>query len=232
MTEELDAVFFDAGGTLWDVQPSPVEMFGKALSRRGANVELSSLAEARRKADWLFDKEFAKLTPSNEDEFWIRYDEFVLKELGLDMDAAELALELNDEIGSVMNKVESWTAFPDAHPLLAKLERRDLVVGLISNATVLARRVLDNLDMTKYFDHIVLSDEVRVRKPNPEIFWIAAKQAGVLPSRSLYIGDKLATDIVGARAAGFNAMLVDRANVFPDANVIKFRDLRSVQAYL
>jgi putative hydrolase of the HAD superfamily len=232
MTEELDAVFFDAGGTLWDVQPSPDEMLGRALSRRGANIDPKLVAEARRKADWLFDKEFAKLTDATEGRFWINYDQFVLKELGLDIDAAELASELNEEIGSVMNKVESWTAFPDAHPLLARLEKRDLVVGLISNATELARRVLDNLDMTKYFDHIVLSDEVKVRKPNPEIFWIAAKKAGVLPSRSLYIGDRLATDIVGARAAGFNAMLVDRTNVFPDANVIKFRDLRSVQAYL
>ena len=55
-----------------------------------------------------------------------------------------------------------------------------------------------------YFETRTVSEEVGVKKPNPEIFRYALRKAGALPEESLMIGDEMAVDIDGARAAGID----------------------------
>lgn len=58
--------------------------------------------------------------------------------------------------------------------------------------------------MEPYFETLTVSEEVGVKKPNPEIFRYALKKAGATPEESLMIGDEMAVDIDGARAAGID----------------------------
>lgn len=58
--------------------------------------------------------------------------------------------------------------------------------------------------MEPYFETRTVSEEVGVKKPNPEIFRYALKKAGASPEESLMIGDEMAVDIDGARAAGMD----------------------------
>lgn len=55
-----------------------------------------------------------------------------------------------------------------------------------------------------YFETLTVSEEVGVKKPNPEIFLFALKKAGATAQESLMIGDEMAVDIDGARAAGID----------------------------
>ena len=48
----------------------------------------------------------------------------------------------------------------------------------------------------------------------------------------IYVGDKLSTDVVGASKAGMNAILVDRANVYPDADCLRIKDLNFFRNFL
>jgi putative hydrolase of the HAD superfamily len=127
--------------------------------------------------------------------------------------------------------VESWTEYPDVRPALERLRRRDFKLGVVSNATDLLNKVFHSLDLAKYFDFVIISDEVGVRKPSPRIFMMAADQAGASPSRSIYLGDKPTVDIQGATRAGMNAILVDRANAFPDARCLRIRDLTYLKRF-
>lgn len=232
MTEELDAVLFDAGGTLWDVRPSREEQFVRALRARGLETDPADLAEALRKADRVFDDEFALQDGVNEAPFWERYDGFVLREAGVHADPKTISSDISAAFKEIVNKLDTWTAFPDAAPALRELKERGFVLGLVSNATDLARRVLKNLDMERYFDFVVLSAEVGVRKPRREIFDIALRNARAAPRRTLFVGDKLAVDVKGALGAGMNAILIDRMNVYPDAHVIRIRDLHALRRFL
>jgi putative hydrolase of the HAD superfamily len=232
MTEELDAIMLDAGGTLWDMKPSVSELFLRMLKESGSRVSKERLRESIRKADRHFDEDFAQLDGVHEEDFWKKYDRFVLKDLDLEIKPDVFSKKLSSEYRHVVSKVESWVEYSDAHPFLRDLRKRDMKVGLVSNATDLARRVLKNLEMDKYFDFVVLSAEVGARKPNKRIFTIAAKEAGASPSRCLFLGDKLAVDVKGASNAGMNAVLVDRENVYPDAGCIRVRNLRSVARFL
>ena len=232
MTEELDAIMLDAGGTLWEMKPSVSELFLRMLKKSGGRVSKERLRECIRKADRHFDDDFALLDGVHEEDFWKKYDRFVLKDLELEIETQEFSKMLSTEYRRVVSKVDSWVAYSDAHPFLKDLSKRDMKVGLVSNATELARRVLKNLEMDKYFDFVVLSAEVGARKPNKRIFTIAAKEAGASPSRCLFLGDKLAVDIKGASNAGMNAVLIDRENVHPDARCIRVRNLSSVARFL
>ena len=61
--------------------------------------------------------------------------------------------------------------------------------------------------MKPYFETLTVSEEVGVKKPNPEIFRYALKKAGANAEESLVIGDEMAVDIDGARAAGIDQIL-------------------------
>ncbi|MGQ9587034.1 MAG: HAD family hydrolase [Thermoplasmata archaeon] len=232
MTEEIDAIMFDVGGTLVDLRPSETTLFARAVAKLGLKVEKNAVEKALRRAWRIFDDDLAKVDGKNEKEFWRRFDGFVLKELGHEGNLDSFVDHLSSEFDRIVYDVDNWFEYPDARPLLEELRKRDFKLGVVSNATDLADRVLENLDLKKYFDVIILSEKVGVRKPSAEIFHMAVKQAKTLPSRSLYVGDKLAVDVKGAKAAGMQAILVDRQNVFPDAHCLRVRDLNEIRRFL
>ena len=232
MSEEFDAVFLDAGGTLIDLDPPRHEVMRQVLSKHGFDVSSSEAKKALDKTERAFDEETATLQGSDERLFWRKFDAHTLKMLGIEADPEAIEKDLSEAFYKATFGVNSWKPYPDAKPLLDDLGKRDFVVGMVSNATDLLRRVLDNLGFANYFDVLVISDEVGVRKPAPEIFWIACRQAGVPPNRCLYIGDKFAVDIVGAKNAGLNAILLDRPGIFSDVDCVKVRDLNAIRHFL
>ena len=66
---------------------------------------------------------------------------------------------------------------------------------------------LSGSGLEPYFETLTVSEEVGVKKPNPEIFLYALKKAGATADESLMIGDEMAVDIDGARAAGMDQLL-------------------------
>ena len=65
---------------------------------------------------------------------------------------------------------------------------------------------LSGSGMEPYFETLTVSEEVGVKKPNPEIFRYALQKAGATAEESLMIGDEMAVDIDGARAVGMDTI--------------------------
>jgi len=231
MTEEIDAILFDVGGTLIDFRPPRSELFSEVLLDNGLEVDAPTVNKAMVKADGHFDEEFALLDGKDEAWFWKKYDAFVAQELGFKGDLSKLEKGLSSRFDRIVPEVKSWVAYPDAKPTLESLRKRDFKLGVVSNATDLARKVLDNLELSQYFDFLILSDEVGIRKPSPEIFNIALKAAHARPNRALYIGDKYSVDIVGASRTGMHALLLDREDVYPKARCLRARDLSLLKRF-
>ena len=63
---------------------------------------------------------------------------------------------------------------------------------------------LSGSGMEPYFETLTVSEEVGVKKPNPEIFYYALCKANATAEESIVIGDEMAVDIDGARAAGID----------------------------
>jgi FMN phosphatase YigB (HAD superfamily) len=98
----------------------------------------------------------------------------------------------------------------DAKEVIIELSRRGYLLGIIAN-TITETEIPDWMEsegLTGYFKTVVLSSRVRLRKPNPEIYWLAARQIGVEPSRCVYVGDNPVRDVEGCRDAGFGMMIL------------------------
>ena len=87
---------------------------------------------------------------------------------------------------------------------LKRLRSMGLRMAIISNHHngKSLREMLRSLGMSQYFEVVIVSEEVGVRKPNPKIFRICLTRLGLRRNQVIFVGDSLLYDVVGARAAG------------------------------
>jgi glucose-1-phosphatase len=102
---------------------------------------------------------------------------------------------------------DMFTPNPDVCELLPLLKSRYRLV-LLSNTTELhSRHFLPQFaEQVKWFDHIILSHEVGVRKPEPGIYEQAQILAGSRPEECVFIDD-VPANIDGARACGWHGIV-------------------------
>ncbi len=105
--------------------------------------------------------------------------------------------------------------YDDTLPVLQQLTARGVRMGLISNApwgtpSVLWHEEVGRLGLIPYLEAVVICTDVGWRKPAPQIFQYALAQLGVTPDECLLVGDDTRWDIVGARAVGMEALLIER----------------------
>jgi putative hydrolase of the HAD superfamily len=93
---------------------------------------------------------------------------------------------------------------------LYRLKDRGLRLGVISNFDHRLYRILDGLDLSRYFDSISISSEVGFAKPRREIFEAALGRLGAIAAEAIHIGDSEHLDYDAALEAGLAAVLVDR----------------------
>jgi len=112
----------------------------------------------------------------------------------------------------VKARAANAVAFDDAHSVLKQLSKRDVKLGIISNVSSheVAIGILDNVKLTQYFDEVVTSASVGIRKPDPGIFRYALMQFKVRPEQAVMVGDSEIHDIGGGYVAGLKTVLVDR----------------------
>jgi putative hydrolase of the HAD superfamily len=112
----------------------------------------------------------------------------------------------------VKARAANAVAFDDAHSTLKHLSSRDVKLGIISNVSSheVAMGILDNVKLTQYFDEIVTSASVGIRKPDPGIFRYALMQFKVRPEEAVVVGDSERHDIEGGYIAGLKTVLIDR----------------------
>ncbi len=82
-------------------------------------------------------------------------------------------------------------------------------VAVVSNSEGMLERLFGELGLAPHVDLLVDSAVVGFEKPDPRIFQVAMERLGVGASEALHLGDMFATDILGARACGMRAALVD-----------------------
>ncbi|MCH8814960.1 MAG: HAD family hydrolase [Chloroflexi bacterium] len=94
-----------------------------------------------------------------------------------------------------------------------------------------------HLALAEHISHLVISANVGYEKPDPRIFEHALELVGVPASEALVVGDRLETDVVGAKAAGISSVWFDHWNdepragdPRPDAVITAFDQLPDVLA--
>jgi len=99
---------------------------------------------------------------------------------------------------------------PDVSKVVLELSDRGYLLGIIAN-TITETEIPDWLEadhLTDYFKTVVLSSKIGIRKPNPEIYWEAARRIGVESAKCVYVGDNLVRDVEGTQAANFGMSII------------------------
>ena len=96
---------------------------------------------------------------------------------------------------------DARACFVSNAPILERFARR-YRLGIVSNFYGNLTTVCDNAQVRRYFGVIVDSALVGFSKPDPRIFVTAVEALGIEPGRAVMVGDSLARDMAGARAAG------------------------------
>ena len=129
----------------------------------------------------------------------------------------------------------------DVKETVFELRRRGYLLGIIAN-TITETEIPDYLEeygLTECFKTVVLSSKVGIRKPNPEIYWEAARRIGVEPAKCVYVGDNPVRDVEGTRAAGYGMMILilepetlkkepPTGEVKPDHTIREIKDLLDI----
>lgn len=92
------------------------------------------------------------------------------------------------------------------------------------------RALLEQHDLARWFDAVIISAELRIDKPDPRIFWQALELLDVAPHDALMVGDSVDADIAGAQAAGCQAVLIDRLGWHPDYDGARIATLSELLA--
>lgn len=105
---------------------------------------------------------------------------------------------------------------PAVRDLLVRLKKQHRI-GLVSNFddTETVYHVLKREGVAPFFDAVIISSEIGLRKPRPEIFLAACEKIGVAPAECLFIGDSFENDVVGAKRLGMDAAWINPAGLPP-----------------
>jgi putative hydrolase of the HAD superfamily len=101
-----------------------------------------------------------------------------------------------------------WQLFPDSIAALEKIRACGLRLALLSNAADEAnvRRMLAGHKLESYFDPVVISAAVGVRKPDARAFQPILSAWGFPPEEIVMVGDQLGADVLGAKRLGMRAI--------------------------
>jgi len=201
----LRAVFFDAGGTLVHVDYARVR--DALLHSVGRAPTIRALREAEYAGRAAVEAAAGTDPALRDGSRWQVHFFGALTSLGFSRE--ELATA-GPEIRAEHERANLWTVVqPGARDALATLRRHGLVVACISNSDGSVAALLARVGLGAELDFVVDSGVVGVEKPDPAIFALALERAGVTAAEAMHVGDLFSVDVVGARRAGIEPVLLD-----------------------
>lgn len=202
------AVFFDAGHTLLHPKRSVGSVYAEVAEHYGVQAD-AALLDAGFRSAWKELKVPASQDVGRDEKRWWKD---VVREAWKGANGFEY-LPFDDYFETVYNEFarpELWSVYPDVWDLLNWLREREIVCGILSNWDERLRPLLAGHQLEVYFDPLIISAEVGVSKPAPEIFKIAEKVVNAKCDKYLLVGDDEACDEAGAHGAGWSYFKVDR----------------------
>lgn len=230
---ELATLFLDAGNTLVSID---FEWVAHELGARGAGCDAASLERAEAAARPRVSAALARGGSTEGEDAFSFYLRNVLERLPDPMDDA-LRAELVRELAPVLRGPDGadrlWSrVIPGVPEALAALRAAGLQLVVVSNSDGTVDRGLTAVGLRQHLDAVVDSHRVGFEKPDPRIFQHAIERSGADPRRTLHVGDLYDADVVGARAAGLHALLLDPFGDWEGVPCARLPDLPALAALI
>ncbi len=109
--------------------------------------------------------------------------------------------------------------FRGVKTMLKKLKKQGCGVYLLSNAqSCFTLDELHSLGLYHLFDGIIISSDIGVKKPSPDAFKIAFSRLNIAAEDSVYVGNDMRDDILGASSVGMRSVYIhtEQSGSYPD----------------
>jgi HAD superfamily hydrolase (TIGR01549 family) len=190
------------------------KIVSKIVSDVGYPVQPEQVHSAYFKVEPSWLAIYGKKTMNGEetDEAYRHLDAMIFQQLFPEQSPDEVlrVSTLTRRLWPEVEKTVQLELYPDVEPTLTKLRSDGYRLGLVSNAPPDTVRVIESLGLPKFLPTVIVSGAVGYTKPNPEIFRIALREAKAEPEETVHVGDLYDADVVGARNAGIQGVLIDR----------------------
>ncbi len=132
----------------------------------------------------------------------------------------------------VQNQGKYACLYDDAVETLEYLKKK-YRLGVVTNGYAYSQRLkITNCHIEDYFEHIIVSQEAGIMKPDPGIFEYSCRKFGLDPSECLYVGDMVSNDVYGAVKAGMKAIWICkdemRENIYDLIRITSLKELTEI----
>lgn len=226
------SLFIDLDDTLWDTDANMRQSLSELYEQHQMEKYFDSFEQ--------FDRLY---TPHNHN-LWSQYHqgeikkEFLMAErfvypfsqVGYDIDRV-YARQLNDEF--MLNTTTKTKLVSGAIELLDYLAVNYKMYILSNGFEEVQYKKLANSGIDKYFDKVILSDQVGYNKPHPKIFDFALKSTNSRKKESIMIGDNFDTDITGAKNSNMDQIFFKNIGEYnikfdPTYTVCKLQEIHNI----
>lgn len=227
---EIKLVIFDADNTLLDFNKSEKD----ALQHVFDHFEIELLDHMLNLFSQIDESLWAHAKWNNElvntIDIPIKRFEILFKELGLYSIDYFLANKLYMERFSK-------TIYPliDAYEIVEYLYNKNITVCVATNGlTRLQYPRIKNTSFGKYIKRILVSEEVKNNKPNPQIFNEILNSEMILPENALIVGDSLSSDILGAKNSSIKSIwfnpnkIINKSKIIPTYEINSLLEIKTI----
>lgn len=214
----IKTVLFDAVGTLIYPQPDAAIAYAQAGRQHGFDLSDEQVQDR-------FRKTFADIDwsgPTSEDHERSRWRSVVgevFRERTGNFDA------LFEQLWEHFGESSNWSLFPDVVETWTQLDEMGLGLGIASNFDARLLQVVAGLKTIRQAEQIFCSSKVGFSKPSAEFYQRVAQSLERQPHEILMVGDTWANDCQAPRAAGWQAVHLDRS---ADESAESIRSLREL----
>ena len=195
MPASIEHVFLDIGGVLYDDRVY-AEAWRRALREAGGEF-----------SDGRFDEEYAACRAAQNGSFRVHL--------------ATAFIGPDPDIGALEARAARYWQYPpsalhgDVMTTLTELRAAGYRLGVIANQPSQVRSAMERDGLVGFFETWGVSDDLGLHKPDPRLFVHTLELAGVEPSRTVMVGDRLDYDVRPAAAAGMRTVWILRGEA-PD----------------
>jgi 2-haloacid dehalogenase len=196
--EGIQAVVFDAYGTLFDVQ-SPVAKLGAEIGEKAASLGLL-WRQKQLEYTWL------RSLMGTHADFW------VVTRDALDFALAELEINDTGLADELMTLYLNLEPFPEVKEALTNLRQRGKRLAILSNGSPsMLDAIVRHAGLDKIFEHVLSVEEVGIYKPSRRVYRLAMQKFHIQDAPSVCFVSANTWDAQAAAQFGFQVVRIARA---------------------
>jgi putative hydrolase of the HAD superfamily len=225
---QIKHIFFDLDHTLWDFNTNSKKAYQNIFEINNVEIDINKFITIYEPINFNYWKLYREEQVTKEELRYGRIKE-TFNKLNFSINDSLIDVLSNQYLEQLTNYNQLFDGTIELLNYLKPKYNLHIVTNGFSETQLLK---LDNSNLSPFFDLIVTSENVGVKKPNPNIFFYALKMTKAKTYESVMIGDNLEADIYGAKNVGMKVIHCNFEKRKAIKNVTSVTHLNQIKQYL